>query len=71
MQQKTPSGIGERLDRQADAKNYSECLSISCLTKASPNPTTGVAEMGLRLALVSEQEIELIDIGQYSTMPAK
>jgi hypothetical protein len=38
---------------QVDRKNYNKVLSFSCVTKTSPNPTTGVAELGLRLDLAS------------------
>ncbi len=38
---------------QVDIKNYGKSLPVSCLTKTCPNPTTEVADVGLRLALAS------------------
>jgi hypothetical protein len=51
--QKTPSVAGGRLGIQVERKNYDKTLSIACLTKTSPDPTTEVAGLGLRLDLAS------------------
>ena len=55
------------MGRQVDKINYGKRLPISCLTETCPDPTTEVVDMGLRLALVSKQKIECVNIGAYST----
>jgi hypothetical protein len=56
---------------QVGMKNYSEFLPIFLFNQTKPNTDNRSCRLGLRLALDSKQKTELIDIGRYSTTPAK
>ena len=52
---------------QAGIKNYNEFLSISCLTKRSPSPTTEVADWACAWPWFQNKKQNSLDIGRYST----
>lgn len=66
MQQKTPSVIGERLSIQIDME-LQQIFTYFLFNRNMPRSDNRSCKLGLRLALVSKQKIELVDIERYST----